>query len=318
MTSATGEKQGDMAGRNGDQARQALVSIGIPTYNRAGTLRRAVESALTQSYPNIEVVVCDDGSSDATESVCRELAAQDERVRYIRSPANVGLAANHNRLFAELRGEHAMLLSDDDWLAPDYVQACLDRLRASPDLVLVAGIARYVSEGDEAREGLALVLDQPTASRRVRAYLREVDENGLMYGVMPRAALERASPMRDVLGNDWLLVMDLLAQGKALTIRETSIFRERGGASAGFLKLASTLRAPRWQARVPHLVIAWNVLAGICRRDGPYSSLATRDRLALALTAPWAAIRWRSLAWHMLAPVLGPLRSGKPGSQSPG
>lgn len=288
---------------------EPLVSIGIPTYQRAETLRRAVASALSQTYPNVEVVICDDGSSDSTETVCRSLAETDERIRYLRSPRNLGLAANHNKLFAAMDGRYVMLLCDDDWLAPDYVEKCIVKLRASPDHVLVAGVARYLRDGAQAREGIALCLDQPSALGRIRSYLRAVDENGLLYGLMRRDALARVSPMRDVLGCDWLLVMELLAQGKALTLRETSIFRELGGTSAGFVKLSSTLGTPRWQARVPHLVIAFQVFAGIWRPGSPYRTLAPTERLTLALTAPWAALRWRSLAWHVFTPTFAALRS---------
>ena len=94
-----------MVDTGADTDARPLVSIGIPTYQRAKTLDRAVESALAQSYANIEIVICDDGSNDATEIICRDLSRRDARVRYLRSPANLGLAANHNRLFAEIRDD---------------------------------------------------------------------------------------------------------------------------------------------------------------------------------------------------------------------
>jgi glycosyltransferase involved in cell wall biosynthesis len=291
------------------------VSIGIPTYNRAATLGRAVESALAQTYTNIEVVICDDGSSDSTNDLCRALAARDPRVRYLRSPSNQGLAANHNKLFGQLRGRYAMLLSDDDWLAPNYVERCLNELALDPRLALVGGIARYVGASGDIREGVAFDLEDGRPQRRIKAYLKLVDENGLLYGLMPRAVLKRAAPMRNVLANDWLLVMGVLGQGTVRTLTDTAILREPGGASASFAKLTAAFGLPRWQARVPHLAIAWTVFAEIAWRGQVYRSLAPAARLRLAFSAAWAAIRWRSLAWHLIVPTFAALaerRGGRP------
>jgi len=282
---------------------EPLISIGIPTYERAGTLLRAVESALAQTYRYIEVVVYDDGSGDATEAVVRELAARDGRLRYLRSPQNRGLAENHNLLFAEMVGEYVMLLSDDDWLEPTYVERCLAVLRADSDLVLVCGQALYLDGERIVRRGIELDLTQPSSGDRILSYLRQVDENGLLYGLMPRAVLERATPLRNVLGNDWLLVMGVLAQGKATTIHTTSVRRDLGGSSADFRKLTTTLRLPGWQARIPHLVIAWQVLREVGWRGSAYGGLPGASRARLAVGGAWAAIRWSSLAWHLTMPT---------------
>ncbi len=292
-----------MSESNGDTSTEPLVSIGIPTYQRARTLRRAIGSALAQSYTNIEVVVCDDGSSDSTETLCRDLSAHDRRVRYLRSPTNLGLAANHNKLFAELRGQYVMMLCDDDWLEAKYVERCLRELQDNPDHVLVCGVARYMQDGKQVRDGVAFELAQPDPAKRIRAYLRTVDENGLLYGLMPRSALLHAAPMRNVLGNDWLLVMAILLQGRAQTLQDTAILRELDGTSADFAKLTATLGLPRWQARVPHLVLAFQVLIDILWRAPLYRDHLHFARTRLAITAAWSAIRWRSLAWHMTMPA---------------
>ncbi|HMD51194.1 MAG TPA: glycosyltransferase, partial [Solirubrobacteraceae bacterium] len=60
---------------------EPLVSVGIPTYNRASRLRRAADSVLGQSYAELELVICDNASDDETEEVCLELSRGDPRVR---------------------------------------------------------------------------------------------------------------------------------------------------------------------------------------------------------------------------------------------
>jgi hypothetical protein len=290
------------------------VSIGIPTYNRAAKLARAVESALAQTHRNLELVISDNASGDETEAICRAFCEQDPRVRYLRSPVNHGPTANFNTLFGELRGDYLMLLSDDDWLDDSYVASCLDELNRRPGHVLACGIAHYVRNGSVVREGVDMQLDDDSPNRRVLTYMREVDENGVFYGLMPRAVLRRAAPLRNVLGNDWLFAAAIAVQGKVATTHATTINRELGGTSADFAKLATTLELPAWQARIPHLVIAGEVLKDIGWRAPAYSDLPVLARVSLALTAPVAAIRWRSLAWHMTMPTfaaLGKQRGGR-------
>src|SRR5665213_1730343 len=72
------------------------VSIGIPVYNGELYLREALDAAVAQTYPEIEIVVSDNGSSDSTEAICREYVAQDSRIKYFRHDVNRGAAWNHN------------------------------------------------------------------------------------------------------------------------------------------------------------------------------------------------------------------------------
>jgi glycosyltransferase involved in cell wall biosynthesis len=191
-----------------------LVSIGLPTYERAKTLARALGSALAQSYVSLEVIISDNASRDGTEALCREAAAHDQRVRYLRQERNVGPTANFNLLFAACRGDYVLMLADDDWLDPDYVLLCLAALRADVGAALVAGRPRYLRGAAPVHAGVMHEHPQSDPAARVRAYLGSVDDNGVFYGLMPRAVLQCASPLPNVLGNDWLHVARIAVQGE--------------------------------------------------------------------------------------------------------
>jgi len=292
-----------------------LVSIGIPTYNRASRLARAAGSVLAQTHRDLELVISDNASSDATEAVGRELGGRDPRVRYLRAPVNRGPTANFNTLYHEMRGEFAMVLSDDDWLEPDYVERCLEALHADPARSLACGRARYLVDGRTVRRGVATSLEDRDPRRRVLDYLGSVDENGLFYGLARREHLLAAAPLRNVVGNDWLLVAGLLMAGTATTLERTSINRELGGTSADFDRLTATLGLPRFQARIPHVVLATEVLAEILWRGQPFRALGGPGRTVLAVRAAATVLDWRSDAWHATAPVaaaLGRRRGGAP------
>ena len=124
-----------------------LVSIGLPTYNRADTLQRAVELILAQDYRNIEVVISDNASTDRTSEFCRLLCQRDNRVRYIRQRENIGPTANYGAVLAAARGDMYMATADDDWLATNYVSECVKYLLSNPGFALVCGRSQMYRDG---------------------------------------------------------------------------------------------------------------------------------------------------------------------------
>lgn len=285
------------------EAGAPLVTIGIPTYERAETLGRALASALGQSHTSLEVIISDNGSRDGTEAVCRAAAAADERVRYVRHERNRGSTFNFNYLFASCRGDYVMMLADDDWLDPDYVAACVAVLRAEPTAALVGGWSQYLRDGSFVRHGVLHQHRSPDPRVRVRDYLSRVDDNGIFYGVMPREVLERARPLPNVLGNDWLQVARIAYQGEIRTLEEVRINRDLGGTSVDIGSILSSFEKPGWQARAPQLVIAGALLQDIAWVHPVYRSLGRAGRLALGAQGALASVRWRSLAWHLITPT---------------
>src|SRR5262249_7122187 len=105
---------------NRTMSHEPSVSVIIPTWNRAATVMAAVESALAQTHAPLEVLVCDDGSSD--DSAQRVGALPDPRVRWLPGPRGGRPAIPRNRGIAAARGEWlAFLDSDDEWL-PDKLE----------------------------------------------------------------------------------------------------------------------------------------------------------------------------------------------------
>ncbi|MFM2112303.1 MAG: hypothetical protein RLZZ271_963 [Pseudomonadota bacterium] len=116
------------------------ISIVIPTFNRAGLLCRAVESALQQDADNFEVVVSDNCSSDATLEVMRRYVA-DKRVRYWCNETNLGMVANWRKaIFERARAQWFILLSDDDFFTDSsYVRRACEAIRQHKPVMVFAG-----------------------------------------------------------------------------------------------------------------------------------------------------------------------------------
>ena len=101
-----------------------LVTIGIPTYNRAdGYLREALASAVGQTYPNLEIVVSDNGSTDNTEAVVKGMG--DSRIRYFRQDPSLTPNDNFNYCLEQAQGDYFLLLHDDDIVDSDFVEICM-------------------------------------------------------------------------------------------------------------------------------------------------------------------------------------------------
>ena len=107
-----------------------MVTVGIPTYNRAHLLREAIDSVLAQSYRDFTLLVSDNASTDETSEVVESFA--DPRIRYVRAQENIGMVANFNRLVELAETELIMLLPDDDMLYPGYLGAVVDVLQRYP------------------------------------------------------------------------------------------------------------------------------------------------------------------------------------------
>jgi GalNAc5-diNAcBac-PP-undecaprenol beta-1,3-glucosyltransferase len=97
-----------------------LISIIIPTYNRAGTLKRTVDSILGQSWQDFEIVIVDDGSTDHTAEVLNGF--RDERIKTVKHPVNKGVTAAKNTGLDTISGEWFTVVDSDDELVPDALE----------------------------------------------------------------------------------------------------------------------------------------------------------------------------------------------------
>jgi hypothetical protein len=111
------------------------LTIVIPTYNRAALLKTALESALAQTSSDIEILVSDNGSADATQAL---LAGYDDpRLRKIRRETTLPRGEHGTFIFSQVTSEFVTVLSDDDWLEPEFAAQTLALFTAHPELSFV-------------------------------------------------------------------------------------------------------------------------------------------------------------------------------------
>lgn len=114
-----------------------LVSILIPVYNREELVKRAIESAINQTYENIEVIVVDNKSTDRTYAVLKEYAEKYPDVKVYQNDENLGPVRNWKKCLEYSSGEFVKILFSDDWMEETFVEKCMEILSAHEDVGFV-------------------------------------------------------------------------------------------------------------------------------------------------------------------------------------
>src|SRR5271166_1045347 len=115
------------------------ITTVIPTYRRPALVVRAIRSALAQTYPNVEVVVCDNASGDETREAVSSIARGDSRVKYHCQRENIGFVRNFNFGLSRVETPYFSLLSDDDFLLPEFYEHAVRDLAGSTSAALFIG-----------------------------------------------------------------------------------------------------------------------------------------------------------------------------------
>ena len=103
-----------------------VITVGIASYNRPSLLRRAIQSAVSQTYQELEILVSDNGSTDPlVREVIEEFAQSDTRIRCIYHPVNQGSFFNFRSLLSEAQGKYFVWLADDDYWCSEYLENIL-------------------------------------------------------------------------------------------------------------------------------------------------------------------------------------------------
>lgn len=143
MSAANAEAHG------GPRESRPAVSIGIPVYNGARFLGRALDALLAQERISFEILVSDNASTDATREIAEAYAARDSRIRVSRSASNVGVEANFARVLEAASGTYFMWAACDDWWAPEFLATLVAALEKCPDAVVAMSAVERIDESGQ-------------------------------------------------------------------------------------------------------------------------------------------------------------------------
>ena len=202
------------------------LSIGLPVYNGEAFLVEVLDSLLYQTYGDFELIVSDNGSTDATAEICRSYERADARVAYHRSSENRGAAWNYNRVLALARGPYFKWAPADDMYEPRYLERCMEVMLGSPpSVVLVYPWSRVIDErGTEICEwehydGLDTRGLLPH-ERLARLVERPPNMGTSIFGVTRTGALRRTRGHGTFLSADFIVLAELALIGEFVEIYE--------------------------------------------------------------------------------------------------
>ena len=277
------------------------LTIGLPVYNGQNYVSESLDSLLAQTYTDFELIISDNASTDSTEEICRDYAARDSRIRYVRQQMNMGAAPNHNYLVQSARGRLFKWAAHDDLFAPKLVERCIEALEDRPELILAHA---YMGTADEHGNTLAIYdyrldTDSPRASKRFRS-LMFTDGGDDFYGVIRTDVMRRIAPHNSYHNAGRKLVAEMSLYGPFHQVPEVMFFRREHpgrGDNLGSIRRVSTNLDPRREGHSAARLMAEMVAA--------YAAAISR--------APLSAVERRRcnqvyLEWVAARTVLKPFR----------
>ena len=208
-----------------------LVSIGVPVYNGERFLRQALDTLLGQTLRDFELIISDNASTDGTADICRDYAARDARIRYIRQATNIGAPRNWNFVALEARGRYFKWAAANDFCDPRMLEKCVAVLNADPSVVLCYGRACIVDEETEEHrpyEHEVSAVDPRPSERFKTVFRSRLLTGNVMQGVI-RLDVLRRTPLEPLYPyGDMVLMAELALLGRFVLLPEILFYRRLG------------------------------------------------------------------------------------------
>ena len=206
------------------------VSIGMPVYNEERFIKQALDSILSQSFQDFEIIISDNASTDHTGDICLEYAAKDQRIRYDRSDRNIGGQLNFDRVFRLCNAEYFFWASGHDIRDEKFISSCVEVLNSDESIVLCYPLTQWLEPDNSLGEVFPDHIDT-RGLRRLDAFqtvLWGQRASCPIYGVMRSSALKRTHPSSQVIGPDRIVLVELSLLGSIARVPEVLLFLRRG------------------------------------------------------------------------------------------
>lgn len=261
-----------------------LVSIGIPTYNRSKGICRTLVSIWRQQYPNLEVIISDNCSTDDTEDVINLLGKRHPVIKYFRQPSNIGMIKNFEFVLRQASGKYFMWVADDDALEPAVLEKYVSFMESHPQHALVSGEIKYWLDSRQDLSERGFNFEQKSSSLRVLGYYSKVVYGGMIHGLMRRELTEKID-LRNVIGNDYHFIANLAYLGEIKHFDFVGYHKSFGGTSRNFKQYARHIGDSDFAGNFPHLKMAYDAFTEVMYRSQVYSEMPMYSKFTLAASS---------------------------------
>jgi glycosyltransferase involved in cell wall biosynthesis len=205
-----------------------LVSIGLPVFNGENSLPATLESLLSQTFTDFELIISDNCSTDNTNEICHMYLKNDPRMRYTRQHENLGPAANFEWVLRHSSGRYFMWAAADDCRSENFLEDCVRILNKSPSCVAATSYDKFTT-----RDYVNTFELKGSTSERLLAFLEIAsDSNALFYSLMRKEVVEVFDfRLLNCLAADWLVICHLARHGEVLRTPHALTLFAAGGFS---------------------------------------------------------------------------------------
>lgn len=222
------------------------VIIGLPVYNGQKYLDAAIESHLSQSFGDFDLVISDNGSTDATPEICVDYASRDKRIKYLRSPENRGILWNHRRVLHAIESptQYFRWAGADDIMEPGLLQAMVDLLNTRPEVEAVVPNTKNIDDHGEIIGSMANTLDLQSLDvfERARNVLVANYQHVIAYGLLRASTLRLMRTGPDYIGWDPVFVWELALRGQMVQAAGPGLLRRFHPGSISRVKTVKEMR----------------------------------------------------------------------------
>ena len=209
-------------------AKKALVSIGIPVYNGEKFLSQALESMVSQTFRDIEIIISDNCSTDRTAEICKFFLRKDDRIKYFRQSVNIGAGKNYNFVFEKSCGKYFKWASHDDFMDENALDLCVNLLESDSGTVLAHPLLVDVDiEGNTIKKFDRGSIGSNSTEKRFWSLINDSHNCAEIFGVIRAEALKMTRLIRDYTDSDRTLLGELSLLGKICQVSKTQFYRRR-------------------------------------------------------------------------------------------
>jgi|GEM_PF-6802865 len=219
---------------NSKSDQKPLISIGVPTYNRAASLERVLESLVSQSYTNLEIIISDNSSPDpAVKEVAEKFVQRDSRVLYFRQTENIGAAHNYKFVLDQAVGKYYMWNADDDIRSEDFIEVnsrFLEQNEKYPASTSPNALVKDFSDYDGPFVDFSL--EGNLYQRFQKFFENALCSHGILYSLFRTDVIKKNPFMgKDFIAADWAIDLFVLSHGPIARQKEGRILSSIGGVS---------------------------------------------------------------------------------------
>jgi len=211
-----------------------LVTIGVIVYNEGRFIGESIDSLLAQDYKNLEIICCDNYSTDDSGDICRSAAEADARVRYIRHNENIGASANSIFALRQAKGKYFMWAAGHDIWAPDLVSKCVAALEKRPEAAIACGASTWIDVDGNELEKEAGWYDTRGLDPMLRFFFAFWGNPHPILGVIRSQYLREIPKVFTCIGADQILLTELALRGDFIHVRDTSWCRRQPRAEESY------------------------------------------------------------------------------------